>query len=128
MSLESSLLCDKVVNWSSVAERRDCVAEHHRRGDQLTAIATKLHIPRKTVQRDCIALGLETFTTISDDELASVVLDIVKTLHRSVGVLSVEAALSHRGLRIQEKRIRLALVMFMESVHLRPANKEFFIR
>ncbi len=111
MSLENVLLCDKAVHWSSVAERRECVAEHHRRGDQLTAIATKLHIPRKTVQRDCVALGLETFTHISDEELASVVLDIVKTLHSSVGVLSVEAALTHRGFRIQEKRIRDALVI-----------------
>jgi hypothetical protein len=110
MSLESPLLCDKAVSWSTLEERRERVIEHHRRGEQLTAIASKLHVSRKTIQRDCIALGLETYSSLSDNELAAVVLHIVKTLHSSVGVLSVEAALTHRGFRIQEKRIMDALV------------------
>ena len=110
MSGTDVLLSERVVSWSSAEERRLRVEELHRRGVKITDIAKNLGCSRKTIQRDFIELGLEAFSTVGDEELSTVVFEIVQTLHKSVGVLSIEGALIDRGFRVQRRRIEEALV------------------
>jgi AraC-like DNA-binding protein len=110
MSGTDVLLSERVVSWSSAEERRLRVEELHRRGVKITDIAKKLGCSRKTIQRDFIELGLEAFSTVGDEELSTIVFEIVQTMHKSVGVLSIEGALIDRGFRVQRRRIEEALV------------------
>lgn len=110
MSGTDVLLSERVVSWSSAEERGLRVEELHRRGVKITDIAKNLGCSRKTIQRDFIELGLEAFSTVGDEELSTIVFEIVQTLHKSVGVLSIEGALIDRGFRVQRRRIEEALV------------------
>ena len=110
MSGTDVLLSERVVSWSSAEERRLRVEELHRRGVKITDIAKNLGCSRKTIQRDFIELGLEAFSTVCDEDLSTIVFEIVQTLHKSVGVLSIEGALIDRGFRVQRRRIEEALV------------------
>lgn len=112
-----SIIREKFDTWSTVQERQTNVAEHHRRGTSIVDIAHLLQptVHIKTVTRDFIALGLTSFSLISDEALAVAVLQIIQTLHPSVGLRTVEAALiaPPRCLRIQERRIlRMLVCMF----------------
>ena len=92
--------------WSNAEERRSIVKREHEQGASQTRLAKKLKVCTKTIQRDLEHLGLETFTTISDDDLGREIEDILLHGHDDMGYHDVEAALQSRHLRLQERRIR----------------------
>jgi hypothetical protein len=124
MNESDELLESLPISYSSVDRRRQIVSKLHRLGLKLTEIAASLvkvatgKAPSlKTVVRDCVSLGLLTFTDISDDELIGEVADILTSLHSSVGIRTVDSQLLLRGHRVQERRIRFALVSGKFTCH-----------
>ena len=120
------LLCEKTFEWSDGEERRKRVLELHEGGDEVSRIAKKLGVCRRTIIRDCDKLGLETFSSLSDVDLEAEVLDIIQTLSSSIGLRAVEGALIHRGLRVQERCITSALVNYLHyTVQTQPSQIHF---
>ena len=126
-SLRNPLLCDRSVEWSTPGQRRERVAELHSDGDDITRIAKKLRVCRRTVIRDCDLLELSTFTLISDEDLEATILDIIQTLSSSIGLRSIEGCLISRGLRIQERRITSAMVNVFQYHSEIMVNTDIFL-
>jgi hypothetical protein len=64
----------------------------------------------KTIKRDFIDLGIETWSSISDEELISQIIQIIEIEHKAVGIKKIDSHLLLRGFRIQESRIKDSLV------------------
>ena len=81
-----------------------------KQGLSIKDIANCLNVSSKTIERDLIELGIETWSSISDEELMNHIVQIIEIEHKAVGIKKIESHLLLRGLRIQESRIKDILV------------------
>lgn len=102
---------ESFVCWETKKERQQHVATLHSRGVSQTNCAHRLKVSRQTILRDYKELGLTTWSDVSDETLEKHVRTIMAVEHDAVGLHKIESHLLQRfGLRIQEKRIRGAMV------------------
>ena len=91
-------------------ERQRTVSALHAKGYQLHEVARRLSVDVQTVRRDKRKLSLETWSTISDAELDSHVEASIALAHTAVGIQKMGAYLLRQGLRVQDHRVKAALV------------------
>ena len=99
-----------------ICSRREQVINLRHQGLAIKSIADSLSVSIKTIKRDCIELGIETWSSISDDELINQIVQIIEIEHKAVGIKKIESHLLLRGLRIQESRIKDMLVCKILSI------------
>jgi hypothetical protein len=63
-------------SWETPEERQAHVVTQHARGRKLVKIAECLGVDERTVRRDYEMLGLETWSSLTDDELNELALEI----------------------------------------------------
>ena len=91
------------------------MARFHREGYKLTEIASKLPCSVQTVRRDFIEIGVESFSDINDAALDGKVLEIIGISHQAVGLTKVVDYLKSQGLRVQQNRVKEALVIITNN-------------
>ncbi len=97
-------------NGASVIERRRQVKVLFDLGSSVTEIARDLSVTRKVVATDFKSMGLSSFSTDSEANIRRTIRSILYDSHRSGGRQYLEAQLQQRGIRVQRRRIRTALV------------------
>jgi|AntAceMinimDraft_5_1070358.scaffolds.fasta_scaffold139107_1 hypothetical protein len=102
-------------SWETPEERQAHVVTQHARGRKLVKIAECLGVDERTVRRDCEMLGLETWSSLTDDELNELVLEIIAVEHAAVGLAKIESHLIRLGYRVQQIRIRCSMVNYIIS-------------
>ena len=98
------------IPWDTPEERQRAVSALHAKGYQLHEVARRLSVDVQTVRRDKRKLSLETWSTISDAELSSHVEASIALAHTAVGTQKMGAYLLRQGLRVQDHRVKAALV------------------
>jgi len=98
------------VRHASVAERHASLKEMHKEGFPIVDIAKALSVNVRTIYRDCKVLGLGTFSSVSDAALLRHVCDCTRLLHGGVGMRKIEGYLQGKCGRVQERRIRWAMM------------------
>ena len=93
-----------------ISSRRERAIYLKSQGLKTKEIADDLNVSSKTIKRDFIELGIETWSSISDEELVSQILHIIEIEHKAVGIKKIDSHLLLRGFRIQESRIKYSLV------------------
>ena len=82
----------------------------------MTEIASKLSCSvQQTVRRDFIEIGVESFSDINDAALDGKVLEIIGISHKAVGLTKVVGYLKSQGLRVQQNRVKEALVIITNN-------------
>ena len=105
-----------ITKWDSPVHRQGLVACFHREGYKLTEIASKLSCSvQQTVRRDFIEIGVESFSDINDAALDGKVLEIIGISHQAVGLTKVVDYLKSQGLRVQQNRVKEALVIITNN-------------
>ena len=102
-------------SWETPEERQAHVVTQHARGRKLVKIAECLGVDERTVRRDYEMLGLETWSSLTDDELNELVLEIIAVEHAAVGLAKIESHLIRLGYRVQQIRIRCSMVNYIIS-------------
>ena len=98
------------IPWDTPEERQRAVSALHAKGYQLHEVARRLSVDVQTVRRDKRKLSLETWSTISDAELSTHVEANIALAHTAVGTQKMGAYLLRQGLRVQDHRVKAALV------------------
>jgi len=93
-----------------ICSRREQAIYLKNEGLKTKEIADCLNVSSKTIKRDFIDLGIETWSSISDEELISQIIQIIEIEHKAVGIKKIDSHLLLRGFRIQESRIKDSLV------------------
>ncbi len=87
-----------------ICSRREHAIYLKNEGLKIKEIADCLNVSSKTIK------GIETWSSISDEELISQIIQIIEIEHKAVGIKKIDSHLLLRGFRIQESRIKDSLV------------------
>ena len=110
-----------VQRWESPIQRKEYVQGLHRDGYQIKSIAFKLDCTEQTVRRDFAELDLQSFSSVSDTDLDKAIRDVISVSHKAVGLAKVVSyLLTAKGLRVQQHRVKTALVTIPSAVVCHP--------
>ena len=93
-----------------ICSRREQAIQLRNEGRTMNDIARLLTVSSRTIKRDFIDLGIETWSSLTDDELKSQIVQIIEIEHKAVGIKKIDSHLLLRGFRVQESRIKDCLV------------------
>jgi hypothetical protein len=73
------------------------------------------------VRRDFAELFLQSFSSVSDTDLDQAIRDVISVSHKAVGLAKVVSyLLTAKGLRVQQHRVKTALVTIPSAVVCHP--------
>jgi len=98
------------IPWATPEERRDQVKDLHAKGYKLKKCARRLSVNVQTVRRDKKKPNLDTWPNLSDADLSGHVSESIALAHTAVGSQKIDAYLLRLGFRVQEQRVKAALV------------------
>ena len=87
--------------FDGICSRREQAISLKHQGLTIKDIADRLGVSSKTIKRDFIDQGIETWSSISNDEVIDQIIEIIEIEHKSVGIKKIDSHIFHRGFRVQ---------------------------
>ena len=91
--------------FDGICSRREQVISLKHQGLTIIDIADRLGVSSKKIKRNFIDQGIETWSSISDEELMNQIVQTIEIEHKAVGIKKIDSHLLLRGFRVQESRI-----------------------